>query len=49
MTTHISTKLAALGVALLMNVTLIGAVAYFVDGPPNLAGRATAAVFAKAV
>jgi hypothetical protein len=49
MNTHISTKLAALGVALLMNVTMIGAVAYLFNGQPNQGGNATAALFAKAV
>jgi hypothetical protein len=35
MTTQISTKLAALGVALMMNGALIGAVAYLFNGELN--------------
>jgi hypothetical protein len=35
MSTQISTKLAALGVALMMNGALIGAVAYLFNGGPH--------------
>jgi hypothetical protein len=49
MNTSFSTKLAALGVALLMNVTMIGAVAYLFNGQPNQSGSAMAALFAQAV
>jgi hypothetical protein len=49
MNTPVSTKLAALGVAMLMNITMIGAVAYLFNGQPSHAGGVTAALFAQAV